>query len=270
MGHSVALCGNRHWGDEAMSSKARILLIALLAGGCLTVAAVAWAAETLTVSVNFDPDRLGVPTNVAVEGKFHSSSGGLPSPITKFTAYLPAGLTIDTRGAGTCTASKLEASGPAGCPADSRAGFGGGVGLLELAHEIVRESYTLDFFFAGRQDGRLVLLAYVDGIAPASVEQVLVAREITAPKPYGIGFSVVVPPIATLPDASDASVESAFLTIGSANVAYYEQLHGKKTLVHVRGLVTPKSCPAGGFRLQATIGFADDTSLTVDPTVPCP
>jgi hypothetical protein len=253
-----------------MRSKARVLLVALVAGGCLIAVAVAWATETLTVNVSFDPDRLGVPTNVSVEGKFHSNSGGLPSPITKFTAYLPAGLSVDTRGAGTCTAAKLEESGPPGCPADSRAGFGGGVGLLELAHEIVRESYTLDFFFAGRQHGRLVLLAYVDGIAPASVEQVLVAREVAAPKPYGIGFSVDVPPIATLPDASDASVESAFLSLGSTNVAYYERSHGKRTLVHVRGLVTPRTCPPGGFRMQATIGFADGTSLTVNPTVPCP
>jgi hypothetical protein len=253
-----------------MRSKARVLLVALVVCGCLIAVAVAWATETLSVNVGFDPDRLGVPTNVAVEGKFHSSSGGLPAPIAKFTAYLPAGLSVDTRGAGTCTAAKLEESGPSGCPADSRAGFGGGVGLLELAHEIVRESYTLDFFFAGRQHGHLVLLAYVDGLAPASVEQVLVAREVVAPKPYGIGFSVDVPPISTLPDASDASVESAFLSLGSADVAYYERSHGRRTLVHVRGLVTPTTCPPGGFRMQATIGFADGTSLTVDPTVPCP
>jgi hypothetical protein len=253
-----------------LRSKVLILVVALLACVCLTVVAVAWATQTLSINARFEPDEPDAPTTVAVDGRFHSSTGGLPSPVRSLTAYLPAGLRIDTRGAGMCTAAKLEEDGPSGCPADSRAGFGGGIGLLELANEIVRERYTLDFFFAGRQHGRLALLAYVDGTSPASVEMVLLAREIPAPRPYGIGLKVLVPPIQTLPDASDASVESAFLTVGSRNVAYYEQLHGKRTLVHIRGLVTPKTCPPGGYPLQATVGFADGTSLTINPTIPCP
>ncbi len=114
------------------------------------------------------------------------------------------------------------------------------------------------------------MLAYVQAFSPASFELVLVAKEIQAAKPYGLGFSIDVPPIPTLPEASDASVESAFLTFGAKNVAYFKTGHGKRQLLHVRGVVVPKTCPRGGFAIKATVSFADATTLTINPTIPCP
>jgi hypothetical protein len=248
----------------------KILLTTLLACLCLIVAAVAWGAETLTVHASFSPDKLGAPTNLSVTGKFVSTTGGPPAPLSKIMFYTPAGMTIDTRGTGTCTAQKLEEVGPSACPADSRAGFGGGMGLLELAKEVIHEPYTLDFFFAPRENGHLVLLAYVRAPSPALIELVLTAKEIPAPKPYGLGFVIEVPPIPTLPGASNASVENVFLTFGATHVAYYKTVHGKRTLFHVRGVVVPRTCPRGGFPAEGIIDFADGTTLTVNPTIPCP
>ena len=253
-----------------MLMRVRILAVALLACGCLLAVGVAWATETLTTHAAFSPDRLGSPTNLSVVGKFSVPVGGVPSPITKLTAYLPGGVTIDARGAGVCSAAVLEARGPSACPADSRAGFGGGIGEFELAREIIHEPFTIDLFFGPREGGRLTFLALVEAHSPAIVELVLTAREVAAPKPYGIGFVVEVPPIPTLPEASNASVESAFVTLGSTNVAYYKTVHGKRSLVHVRGVVIPKSCPRGGFAMKAKLNFADGTALTTDPTIPCP
>ena len=110
----------------------------------------------------------------------------------------------------------------------------------------------------------------VRGFAPASIELVLTAKEIRAPKPYGLGFSVELPPISTIPGASNASVESAFVTLGSANVAYYEKAHGKRTLRHLKGLISPKTCPRGGFSLQSAFDFADGTTTTGNAVIPCP
>lgn len=253
-----------------MLPKVRIPLVALLTCACAVVAGVAWAAESLSTHASFTPDRLGSPTNFSVTGKFSSTAGTPPSPIRKVTAYLPAGVTVDTRGAGTCSAATLEASGPTACPASSRAGFGGGTGLLELAKEVIREPFTVDIFFAPRENGHLSFVAYVEARSPAVVELVLKAKEIPAPKPYGLGFSVEVPPIPTLPEASDASVESVFLTLGSTNVAYYQTIRGKRSLAHVRGIVIPSSCPRGGFSLKAILDFADGSELTSTPTIPCP
>lgn len=250
--------------------RAQVLLIALLTCVCILLAAVALADDTLVVHESFTPDKLGEPTNLSVTAKFLSTTGTPPSPIAKLTLYAPAGLGIDARGAGTCSARVLALRGPSGCPANSRAGFGGGVGLVELPKSVIRERYTLDFFFGPSRRGHIALLAYASAIAPVPVELVVIAREVHAPKPYGLGFSVEIPPIATLPGASLASVESAYATFGATNVAYYETVHGKRTLVHLRGMIAPKRCPLGGFPSEGKIDFADGTSLTVNPTIPCP
>lgn len=254
----------------AVTLKARALLAALLACTCFLLAAVAWATNTLIVHESFTPDKLGAPTNLSITAKFVSTTGGPPSPIARLTLYAPAGLGVDARGAGTCTTRKLAEHGPSGCPPSSRVGFGGGVGLVEFGKSIIHEPYTLDFFFAPKEHGRLALLAYASAVSPVPVELVVVAKEVHAPKPYGLGFSVEIPPISTLPGASLASVENAFATFGATNVAYYETVHGKRTLVHLRGIVVPKTCPRSGFPSEGTIDFADGTTLTVNPTIPCP
>ncbi|HEY5193588.1 MAG TPA: hypothetical protein VIJ39_06910 [Solirubrobacteraceae bacterium] len=253
-----------------MTRKVQLLLGGLLTVACLLLAAVAWAADTLTVNESFTPDKLGAPTNLSITAQFASTTGGPPSPITKLTLYAPAGLGIDAHGAGTCTAAVLRLHGPSGCPATSRVGFGGGVGLIELPKQIIRERYTIDFFFAPREHGHLALLAYASAVSPVLVELTILAKEVPAPKPYGLGFSVEIPPISTIPGATLASVESAFATFGATNVAYYETVHGKRTLVHLKGMVVPKTCPSGGFPTEGTLDFADGSTLTVNPTIPCP
>jgi len=250
--------------------KARVLVLSTVVYACLSVAAVAWAEETLTVQASFSPDELGASTNLSLTASFFSSTGSPPSPIRKFVLYAPAGIEIDLHGAGTCAPVTLEERGPSGCPVDSRAGFGGGVGVLELPKETIHAPYTLDFFFAPEERGHLRLLIYASALAPVGEQLVLVARQIPAPRPYGLGFSVEVPPVSTFPGAADASVESAFVTVGGANVAYYESVHGRRRLVHLRGMVVPRRCPSGGFPAEGTVDFADGATLTVNPTIPCP
>ncbi len=253
-----------------MTRRARILLVALMATACLIAAAAAWAAQTATIHAGFSPDRLGAPSNISATMKFASTTTGTPSPLANLTFYAPAGMVVDARGTGSCTVAKLEAEGPSGCPADSRAGFGSGVAEGEDAGELFRESFTLDFFFAPSEGGHLALLVYVEGRTPDSVQLVLTAKEVRAPRPYGIGFTVVVPPVATLPGAADGSVESVSVTFGAANVAYYKRVHGRRKLTHVRGVVVPKTCPHGGFPLEGKVDFADGTAVTATTTIACP
>ena len=131
--------------------RTRIFLIALLACACVLLAGAAWAADTLVVHESFTPNKLGVPTNLSITAKFSSTTGAPPSPIIKLTLYAPAGLRIDARGAGACSERVLQQRGPSGCPANSRAGFGGGVGLVELPKTVIHEPFTIDFFFAPSQ-----------------------------------------------------------------------------------------------------------------------
>lgn len=250
----------------------RIALAGLLTLACLIIPAVVLAAEglTLTSQLRFQPDELGASTNISAKASFHAGAASVPPPISKLVVYLPAGMRLDVSGAGACTATKLEAGGPRACPADSRVGFGEGMGLLELAKEVIREPYTLDFFLGPREGGRLTILAFAEAVSPAFIELVLVAREIRAPKPYGLGFVVEVPPIPTLPEASNASVERVFITLGDKNVAYYKTVKGKRKLVHVKGVVVPDRCPGKGFPYKALVSFEDGSSLTNTGTIACP
>ncbi len=255
---------------QAMRTMILVTLL-LLACTCAALAGIARAGgDALTVKEAFTPDRLGAAANLSITASFASSADVPPSPIDRLTLYGPAGLGIQAHDAGTCTEAVLERRGPVGCPADSRVGFGGGVAVVALPGQLTREPFTLDFFFAAPTHGRLRLLAYASGIAPAGASLVVVAKEIPAPKPYGLGFSVQVPQVLTIPGAEYASVENAFASIGASDVAYFKTVHGHHRLVHVKGLTVPKTCPSGGFPTRATVGFADGATFTVDPRIPCP
>ncbi|HEV3045852.1 MAG TPA: hypothetical protein VGY13_00685 [Solirubrobacteraceae bacterium] len=248
----------------------KTLLLAAATSVCLAAASLAAASETLTLRAGFTPDELGVPTNASFAGTFASSTASVPSPVTSLAFYLPAGTALDTRGAGSCTAAVLEAHGPGACPASSRAGFGGGVGVFQLAGETIHERFALDLFFAPERPGQVAILAYLLGSSPVTIEVLLHARQIQAPAPYGLGLVAQIPPIQTLPGASPAAIESAFLTLGAPDVDYFERRHGKRSLVHIKGVIVPRTCPHGGFPIAATAGFADGGSSTVKTSIACP
>lgn len=236
---------------------------------CLIGATLAWASETFTVSTHFTPYKLGAPTNLSASTVF-KLTGAIPTPVTNVLAFGPAGVTVNVNGTGTCEKALLEQKGPSGCPADSRIGFGGGTGLVEIGHEQVKEPFTLDFFLAPREHGHLAFYIYVNATSPVAIELILTAKEVQGPKPYGLGVSVEIPPIPTLPGAAYASTESAYFTFGSQHVAYYHTVHGKQQLVHVKGVVLPKRCPQAGFPFKVTIGFIDGTQSTDSYTLRCP
>ncbi|MFZ1153815.1 MAG: hypothetical protein WAN93_02800 [Solirubrobacteraceae bacterium] len=246
------------------------LITAATLVGCACFVAVAWASETFTVNTNFTPNKLGASTNLSAKAVFAYSNESVPTAVNNVVAYGPAGLGVEVSGAGTCEKAKLEQEGPSGCPADSRIGFGGGLGLVEIAKDIVKEPFTLDFFLSPKENGHLVILIYVEAENPVTVQLVLVAKEIHGPRPYGFGLSIKVPPITTIPGAAYAAVETTEISLGSQKVTYYEKVHNKRKLVHVKGLIVPEKCPAGGFPFEVTIGFLDGTSSTAKHMSPCP
>jgi hypothetical protein len=194
----------------------------------------------------------------------------VPSPITHVNVFGPAGLTLDLVGTGTCTEATLLNFGPGACPKNSKAGFGGGEGIYELGKEIVKEHFTLDFFLGDNRPGHVTLLIYLNGSTPVSIQLVFTAIVIKEPKPYGLGFSLNVPIIKVLPEASDASATSSFLTLGAENVAYFKTVHGKRTLFHVKGIITPKTCPRGGWPVASQFTFEDGSTVMARSTIPCP
>jgi hypothetical protein len=251
-------------------SRIRILAAALMGCALLAIPAAAQAAETVNLHASFTPNALGAPTNASGSTTITSTVGGLPSPITGFTLKGPAGMKIDATGTGTCSGPALEANGPTACPKDSVAGFGGGMGALQLGTQIIEEPFTLNLFLGDNKPGHIVVLLYVEAVSPVSIQLVFTAPVVKEPAPYGLGFHFNIPLIPTLPGASDASVLNAHLTLGATNVAYFKKVHGKRTLVHVKGLILPKSCPHGGFPIESDFTFEDGTSNDVKISTPCP
>lgn len=241
--------------------------------GCLLTATSAQASsETITITeAGFSPDALGVPTNVFGKAEIMTTApNGVPSPIVHVNVYGPAGVTLNLEGTGTCTKETLEKVGPIGCPADSKAGFGGGLGVYELAKEKVEEPFTLDFFLSNNHPHHVEMLIFLKGTTPVAVEKVFPAVVVTGPKPYGLGFSVEVPLIKVLPEASNASAKNSFLTLGARNVAYFKKVHGKRKLFHVKGIILPKKCPSGGWPVKSEFTFEDGTTATATKKIACP
>lgn len=242
---------------------ATVLLVACM---CATVPP---PSQAFTLTANLTPDVLGAPTNLSTRMTL-TEGGGVPKPVSGVVAYGPAGLRLNVQGIATCERTSLEVEGPRGCPAESRVGFGGGVGLVDLGATTVKESYTLDFFLAPREQGHLRILVYVDALRPIPVELVLSAKEVPASSPYGFGLAVEVPPIATVPGGANVSVESSFVSLGASNVAYYRTVHDKRELVHIRGLIAPAKCPKAGFPFETIVTFEDGTTGTGKYLAPCP
>jgi hypothetical protein len=252
----------------------RFRVISAVLAGCMCLAGVATAQAAETISnfhVAFTPNKLGSPTNASGGASIASTlPGELPEPVTGFTVKGPAGLTLDTTGTKTCNAKALENVGPSACPKESKAGFGGGMGALKLGSQIIEEPFTLDFFLGNNTPGHVVILLYVEAVSPVSIQLVFSANVVSEAKPYGLGFHFNIPLIPTLPGASDASVLSTHITLGAANAAYFEKVHGKRKLVHIKGLILPKTCPRGGFPVETEVTFLDGTTNDLKTSVPCP
>jgi hypothetical protein len=254
-----------------MGASRRGLAALLCAGSLLAMATAASAEETVTITrAGFSPAGLGLPTNAFGSATIGSTTGPVPSPIEHVDVFGPAGVTLDLNGTGVCDRAALERIGAQACPANSRAGFGGGEGIYELGGELVKESYTLDLFLSDNRPGHIALLAYLQGHSPVSIEITFAGRVISGSKPYGLGFSLDVPLIEVLPDASNASATSAFITLGAHNVAYYRKVHGRRKLFHVRGIILPKRCPSGGWPVASRFKFEDGSTVLATRSVPCP
>jgi hypothetical protein len=237
----------------------------------LLSAGTAGAEEKVSITgAGFSPNKLGMPTNAFGSATIESTTGPVPSPIRHVTVFGPAGVTLDLQGSGVCTEELLRRIGPQACPANSRAGFGGGQGIYQLGKELVEEKYTLDFFLSDNRPGHTKLVIFLSGSTPVIVEIILTGTVIQGPKPYGLGFSVDVPPIKVLPEASNASAKTAFLTLGAHNVAYYRRIHGKRKLLHVKGIVLPRSCPRTGWPVASQLTFEDGSTVLAKHTIPCP
>lgn len=218
----------------------------------------------------FSPNLLGAATDVLGNATIESTDLPVPSPIEHVEVFGPAGVTLDLAGSATCSRSPLERIGPSACPANSRAGGGGGLGAYEIGKQIVREPYELEFFLADNRPGHVAMLVLLTGHEPVSIELIFAATVIKGPPPYGLGFSLDVPLIKVLPEASNASATTASLNLGAKGQTYTKVIHGKRRRLHVKGIVLPHHCPRGGWPVASRIRFFDGSTVMATHSIPCP
>jgi hypothetical protein len=256
---------------EGMRMGFRSGLTVLLCGICMLLAAsAAQATETVTIThAAFTPNLRGQPTVAIGNAVISSTLGPVPPPITHVNVFGPAGVTLELKGSETCTEEKLKELGPTGCPPNSKAGEGGGEGVYELGGEIVREPYTVDFFLTNNHPHHVAMAVDIIGYHPVALEVVFPAVVVNGRPPYGLGFSLNVPLIKVLPEASDASAASASLALGAKGQTYVTKVHGHRKRVRIRGIILPKTCPKSGWPVKTEFSFQDGTTAEAKTTVHC-
>ena len=191
----------------------------------LTSATAAWAGQSTTLTASFHPERLGGATSVSFAFAIKSPDGAVPSPLDGVEIRYPAGLGLATSGLGvaTCEPTRLEASGPAACPADSRMGAGGAELRFQVGPQALQESASLALIAGPSPDGYLRLLIAATGTQPVA------ARVVMSTLLDEGALQITVPAVPSLPEGPDVAIVAVHATLGGSLI-YYE----RRTRAHRR------------------------------------
>jgi len=250
--------------------RARNLLALLLA--CVCLPAVAGASQSASLHVQFTPERLGHGTTVEVTAQIVAPSGDVPSPLTELDVHYPRelGFAVSGLGLATCSQARLEADGPAVCPAESRMGHGSALVQIPTAQEVIQETAELAIVRGPNQDGHLALLFYASGTTPVSAEFAFPGLLLAGPDPNHESIDIIAPLVPSLPGSPDVSVVQLYAALGPLGLFYYEHVAGELVPYRPRGILLPKKCPHRGFLFAAEFGFQDGSHANAQTTVPCP
>ncbi len=180
------------------------------------------------------------------------------------------GFALSGLGLAVCSASKLEAAGTSGCPANSIMGRGRAVAELRLGPQLVTESASISIARAPDREGHISLLLYAVGPTPVNTQVLSPAQLLPSTPPFGGRLNMQLPVIPSVPGAPPIAIASMHVTLGPQGLTYYEQVAGGTLAYTPRGILMPTSCPRGGFHFAATFSFLDGSSTQTGDVVPCP
>lgn len=246
----------------------------MIAAAALTGTAASARGQTASTSqdaprtilrASFNPDRLGAATAVGFSMRVEGPSGGDPLPVSAVNISYPRNLGIATSGLGleTCAPALMQDGGGEACPPDSKLGAGAALVEVPFGPSIVQETVSLQIYAAPSSDAYLHLTILAQGNQPVIASLVMPGMLIPG------ALQISVPPIESLPGAPNVALISMHATLGGA-LTYYEHTHGHTIAYHPRGIGLPDSCPRGGFKLGASVDFADGQSSNAHAVVPCP
>lgn len=259
-----------------MSTTPRLALTAALAAIAVLLAFGPASAGALTeqasLHASFSPDRLGTPSTISFSFHLTTGEGLAPPPLTGIDLQMPAGLNYTTTqlGLALCSAERLLAAGLAGCPANSRLGYGEAYVEVPFGAGAGHEIPEVQAVAGPSKSGNLVVLFYANGLYPVSAQVAFAGEVLPDSGRFGSQLQTRVPLVTSVPGGPDVSIVSVKSTIGPSHLTYYEHVHGQLVPFAPRGVSVPERCPRGGFPFAALFSFEDGSSTTATTTVPCP
>jgi hypothetical protein len=240
---------------------------------CMLAPASALAvSERATLDASFSPDRLGTPTTITFGFHLATSEGAAPPPLTSLDLKLPAGMnyTTTTLGLAICQPAALLARGLAGCPPNSRLGFGSAYVEVPFGTGAGHEIPEIQAVSGPSPNGNLTVLFYANGLYPVSAQLTFSGEVLPASGRFGSQLATTVPLVTSVPGGPDVSIVSVTATIGPSHLTYYKHVHGHLVAFHPQGVSVPERCPHGGFPFAAEFSFQEGSTTSAATTVSCP
>lgn len=243
---------------------------ALLA--CACVSATALADETVVLHTSFSPNRLGASTTIGFGFDVAGANGAVPSPLQSVSLHLPPGINYltTTLGLAICQPAALLERGLAGCPPNSRLGFGSAYVEVPFGETSGHEIPDIQALMGPPHNGNIVVLFYADGREPVYAQLVFQGELIAGSQTLGGSLNAAIPLVPSVTAGPPVSIVRVRTTIGPAHLTYYEHVHGRTVSFHPVGVTLPLRCPRGGFPFSASFSFQDGTSTIARSIVPCP
>jgi hypothetical protein len=255
---------------RARIPRAYALALALLACGCL--ASSAQAAETVALRTSFTPDRLGASTTIGFGFTIANTDGGLPSPLTHVSLRMPKGMNYvtTTLGLSICKPEALVAKGLAGCPPNSRLGFGNAFVEVPFGSDAGHEIPEIQALMGPPHEGNIVVLFYANGLAPVYAQIVFAGELLPGEGAFGGNLDTTIPEIKSVTNGPPVSIINVNSTIGPSHLTYYKHVRGRLVGYKPQGISLPTKCPHGGFPFAAQFTFLDGSQVVTNHSVPCP
>lgn len=229
-------------------------------------------SELASLHASFSPNRLGAPTTITFGFHLQTVEGTAPPPLTALDLRIPAGMNYasTTLGLSICQPSALLAKGLAGCPPNSRLGYGSALVEVPFGVGVGHEIPEVQAVAGPSRAGNLVVLFYANGLFPVSAQLTFAGEVLPDSGAFGSQLQTNVPPVASVPGGPDVSIVSVQTTIGPQHLTYYKHVHGRLVAFKPRGVAVPERCPRHGFPFAASFDFQDGGHTTASTTVPCP
>jgi hypothetical protein len=240
----------------------RAWVIPAVLGACALLAGPVNAETSATITPHLSPNRLGAKGSASFRVQFTDSVEAVPAPVRRMALSFPAGLELDLPHLRSCSAARLEAHGPGGCPRASELGRGDALVEVHLGSQTTAEHISLWVFLGTLRNLQPTVLVFGRGYTPFDKRVVFSGSLHADNAPYGEQLVMSIPPIATLPLEPDASIATLSLTVGA--------LRPRASVLDQNTVIVPSTCPFGGFPVAGEFAYANGSGGSARASIPCP